>query len=531
MEIPKRTNGEIIKGALILTMAALFIKILSAVYRVPYQNIVGDIGFYIYQQIYPLYGIAVMLSTAGFPVIISKVMSDYNEHGKAIKEKVLTITLLFLLGVGIFLFLALYINAEAIAYLMGDLELKKLIQVTAFSFLLIPFTSFFRGYFQGVEQMEPTAFSQVTEQAVRVGAILLVSYFLIHNGYTLYEAGEGAFFGSVVGIIAALIILIKFWVKENRKISFRWNLSGQLKAKGVIWKLIKYSLTIGFSSLLLLFIQLIDSFNLYSLLILNGLDENSAKMTKGIYDRGQPLIQLGTVVATSIALSIVPSISNAKKMGNENLISKEIKYTLKICFVVGVGATFGLMFIIKQVNTMLFRNQLGSDVLMILTISILFTSLSLTVIAILQGLGHTVFPALSIFIALLVKYIVNIMLIQKFGTSGAAISTVIAYLIVALLNLIYLRKLKYQLINISVFLKIILSAFFMIAALFLFQNVIEPFIFERFRPKATFLSLTSVLIGGLVYVFSIIKLQVFTENELKLIPFGNKVMKLLKLQK
>lgn len=529
MEVPKRKNQLAIKGAFILTIAGLFIKILSAVYRIPYQNIVGDIGFYIYQQVYPLYGMAVMLSTAGFPVIISKMMSDYSDHDQTVKEKVMTIILLFLLAVGIVLFFTLYINAKTIANLMGDLKLERLIQVTSFSFLFIPFTSFFRGYFQGMEQMEPTAFSQVTEQTVRVGTILLLSYFLIHNGYTLYEAGEGAFFGSLAGIICSLIILLKYWVRKKQYITFRLNINAPIPTKEIVWTLIKYSLTIGFSSLLLLFIQLIDSFNLYSSLVFYGTNEDIAKAMKGIYDRGQPLIQLGTVVATSIALSIVPLISKAKKLGNETLIAEQIKHTIKTCIVVGFGATVGLLSIIKPTNIMLFRDQSGSDVLAVLSISILFTSISLTVIAILQGLGHTTFPALSIFVALIIKYVMNRVFIEEFGTIGAAISTVIAYFVVAICNLIYLRRLNYHLLSIRTVWKVMFSACIMALILPLFQTVIEPFLFERLRVKSTFLSLISVIVGAFVYIFLIIKLRVFSHDELQSIPFGTKIIKRFKL--
>ena len=74
-----KKSNQFIKGALILTTAGFIIKILSAAYRVPFQNIVGDVGFYIYQQIYPIYGIAAVLAASGFPVVISKMVAE-NDH-------------------------------------------------------------------------------------------------------------------------------------------------------------------------------------------------------------------------------------------------------------------------------------------------------------------------------------------------------------------------------------------------------------------------------------------------------------------
>ena len=141
------------------------------------------------------------------------------------------------------------------------------------------------------------------------------------------------------------------------------------------------------SSMLLIFIQLADSLNLYSLLVDSGIGSEIAKELKGIYDRGQPLIQLGTVVATSMSLSLVPLITKEKVKGDAVALMEKIQLALKTSILVGVGATMGLWNIIKPTNRMLFENTDGSYVLAVLSTLILFASLIMTVTAILQGLG------------------------------------------------------------------------------------------------------------------------------------------------
>ena len=94
---PVADSKELMKGAMILTLAALVTKILSAVYRVPFQNIVGDIGFYIYQQVYPFFGIVMVLSTYGFPVVISKLYTEQQAAGNSGRaDRLLAISLVFL---------------------------------------------------------------------------------------------------------------------------------------------------------------------------------------------------------------------------------------------------------------------------------------------------------------------------------------------------------------------------------------------------------------------------------------------------
>lgn len=102
---PEIESKQVVKGAFLLTVAAIITKILSAIYRVPFQNIAGDIGFYIYQQVYPFYGAAVVLSTYGFPVVISKLYAEkmsLNDRDGA--NQLLVISFFFLLLLGLICF-------------------------------------------------------------------------------------------------------------------------------------------------------------------------------------------------------------------------------------------------------------------------------------------------------------------------------------------------------------------------------------------------------------------------------------------
>jgi PST family polysaccharide transporter len=115
------------RGAIILTLSGLIMKILSAFYRIPYQNIAGDIGFYIYQQVYPVYGVCLVLATYGFPVVISKLVAARIEQGdqKGVNETIF-VSFWFLTAVGLTFFFLLFFGAPTFALLMGDRDLDKL---------------------------------------------------------------------------------------------------------------------------------------------------------------------------------------------------------------------------------------------------------------------------------------------------------------------------------------------------------------------------------------------------------------------
>src|SRR4051812_6959811 len=166
-------SKALFRGAFILMLAALITKILSAFYRIPFQNIVGDIGFYIYQQVYPFYGIAIVLSTTGFPVVISKLYAEQKEKGDDEQSRLLLfVSFIYLQLFGFLCFFILYFGAESIAVWMNDPHLAILLRVVSIVFLMFPMASILRGYYQGIGDMVPTALSQVGEQTIRVGTIL-----------------------------------------------------------------------------------------------------------------------------------------------------------------------------------------------------------------------------------------------------------------------------------------------------------------------------------------------------------------------
>lgn len=515
------------KGTFILTIAALFTKILSAFYRIPFQNIVGDVGFYIYQQVYPFYAIAIGLSTYGFPVVISKLYAEevVNKETSNLKQ-LFTFSALFLTIFGLLSFSLLYGAANPLAHYMQDPNLAPLLRMVSFVFLIMPLISLLRGFFQGYGDMRPTAVSQVSEQLIRVITILASATFLVSHQYSLYMVGEGAVFGSITGGLTAAVILIFFWLPFRRKEHLVGSIHLQQGQK-ILKAFITQALPVCISSMLLVLIQLADSLNLYSLLMSDGLSSDAAKELKGIYDRGQPLIQLGTVVATSMSLSLVPLITKEKMQNNAVLLKEKIQLALKTSILVGVGATMGLNSIMKPTNIMLFENDAGSSYLAILTLVILLASIIMTLTSILQGLGYTLFPAILVMAAFIVKYSFNIVFVPRLGALGASLASVLSLLIILVLFIVKLHKIMgepllskrfYRMNLLAAITMVIILKGFLVASNFVFDFVVSE------RIMAGFQALSAVMVGGLVYLVMIIKTHLLTENELYLLPFGSKLM-------
>ncbi|MBS4193420.1 polysaccharide biosynthesis protein [Bacillus sp. FJAT-49705] len=521
---------DLFKGAFILTIAALITKILSAVYRVPFQNIVGDVGLYIYQQVYPFYGVALTLSTYGFPVIISKLYAEEANKKEKSGIQHLFITAAFILFmIGFLGFAALYWGADLLAAQMDDPQLAILLKVISITFLIFPIVSLFRGYYQGKGYMVPTAVSQVGEQLIRVLTIFLAAFLLTGQGYSLYIVGGGAAFGSVTGGIVSILILVTFyWFRKGKfhssivKIDFK-------KSRKFASILLLQGLAVCVSSMLLVFMQMADSFNLYSLLVSSGMKDLDAKELKGIYDRGQPLIQVGMVVATSMSLSLVPIITSEKLKASVELMHEKIRLALKIGLFVGAAATVGLWNIIIPTNIMLFENSNGSDVLGVLSIIILLSSMIMTITAILQGLGMTLFPAFVILCGFGVKYVMNMLLVPQYHTMGAAIASCITLSLIMVILFFKLRShLNTPILNGRFLIVISFAAFVMFIVLQVYLYL-TGFIhhFGHDRLFAGFQALSAVLVGGISYLWIVLKGNTFKEEELSMLPFGSKLMILL----
>ena len=529
---PVADSKELVRGAMILTMAALVTKILSAVYRVPFQNIVGDIGFYIYQQVYPFFGIVMVLSTYGFPVVISKLYTEQQAEGnRGRADRLLAISLVFLSMVGVLLFSFFYFGSGWIAEKIGDPELNPLFKVVSVPFLIFPFTSVFRGYFQGKGNMVPTAISQVSEQFIRVATILILSAVLVQQGFSLYVTGAGAVFGSITGGVISVLILGFFYLKNGGANPFtHFRIKDLFKdASWVVKALIIQGFAISISGMLLILLQLADSLNMYASLLAMGLTEEEAKSAKGIFDRGQPLIQLGTVVATSMSLSLVPAISGEKSSNRREKILPKVRLALQTSLVFGAAAAVGLYSIIVPVNIMLFENADGSDVLGVLSLMILFGSVILTIMSILQGLDKSIFPAAVILAGFGLKYILNLVLIPAQGTMGAAVATLAAMLVVMFILIFKLRRELGQPVLSFVFItKILFSSIVMAVFLRLFLYITD-FGYGYIEPDrlgAILQALSSVVIGTLVYFFILIKTKALTEDELVTLPFGSRIVQL-----
>lgn len=412
---------RIVSGTALLSISSLIAKILSAVYRVPFQNLVGNVGFYTYQQVYPLYGIAVTISLTGMPVFISQVVAEESdrESQRAVARQ-LTLCLWL---VGMLACAGLIAFAPAISRAMGDHSLAGVIDGIAPVYALAPLVAGARGFRQGRLELVPTAASQLGEQTVRVVLVIVVAVVAASGHWNVYLMGQRAMLASVVGSLTAIIILLPTLRHLARPSNIKLD-------KRRLWRrLWTGGGLLCLLAALMVLLQLVDAFTIKRALVASGLSQGSAKSLKGVFDRAQPLVQLGLVIANSFVALLMPSLTQAQTQGDQRGYWRLYRMMVHFCLLISVLATGGLVALMPQINQLLFKTRAGSAALSVEMVAIVFAAIVNCNASILQTRRRGKQLGFAIIAGLAVKLVLNYWLVIQWQIMGAAVATVIALVV------------------------------------------------------------------------------------------------------
>lgn len=433
-------KNTLVKSTLILSIAALLSKILGSLFRIPLQNIAGDEVLGIFTLVYPVYMVALTLSVAGIPIAISKLISEARALGdeQQVKNIFFTSGILAIMF-GLTSFFILYGFSHQIASVLGGESTRLSLIVVSCTLLVAPYMAVYRGYFQGHQNMTPTAVSQVIEQFIRVGLILLVAIFMVERFYTDEQVAGGIMIGSVIGAMGSFVYLrflyTRSTVRVSKQLPYNWA-----AFRATFQSILTISFPIAIGAITMALLNLIDSVTIPTALKMHGEAQQDINALYGIYGRGLALVQIVTVFATSVILPLIPSIS-AKLTKNDQLgAEKLINNTFFLTYLLSVPAAVGLVVLTWPINLGLFTDLQGSAVLAIVSFSSLFTSLTVLGTGVLQGINKARLGAWIIVIGVVIKLVLNLTLVKAYGLEGAAIATVAIYVILFILNAIAIRK-------------------------------------------------------------------------------------------
>ncbi|KAB3535296.1 polysaccharide biosynthesis protein [Alkaliphilus pronyensis] len=441
------TNNKLIKGALILAIAGLIAKFMGIFFKIPLQRLIHDEGMGIYGLPYPIYTVLLTISIIGFPSAISKLISEKMAVGNYLAaNRIFKVAFFMLLCIGLATSLFIYFNVNRIiAILNWPQETYYSIIALAFAPFFVSIMSAFRGYFQGLQLMTPTAISQIVEQMGRVFFGVGLAYLFIAKG-TGFAAGAASF-GATIGGFLGTIVLILYYLKYRKRT--RVSSIGIAKVNidntcSIIKKLLWIAFPITIGGILASVMGLIDSIIVHSRLIETGYTAEAATILYGrLTGKAVTLMNVPLTLSMAMTASLVPAISESFSRGSLNELRKKAALGIKITVMLALPSAIGLSILSNQIIHLLWgKGELGGDILRVLACNVLFISVAQTTTAILQGIGNVYLPVRNLIIGVIVKWIVsNLLLMTYLNIIGTVIGTMMGYIIIMLLNCFELKRL------------------------------------------------------------------------------------------
>ncbi|MCT4594046.1 MAG: polysaccharide biosynthesis protein [Anaeromicrobium sp.] len=526
------SSKSFLKGAAILGVAGIIIKIMGAFFRIPLTNIIGAEGMGYYQASYPIYVLLLVVSTAGIPTAISKLVAEKNAVGDRYgAHRIFKVSFRLLLAVGIVTFCILFFGANILVKIIKNENAYYSMKAVAPALLFVPVMAAFRGYFQGLQDMFPTAISQIFEQFGRVVIGIALAMFLLPRGIEV--AAGGASFGAASGAIMGTIAVAIIYYKKRNKIlnEIKNNKVGEQESAGfIIKRILQIAIPITIGAAILPVMNTIDAALVMRRLTSVGYTQEVANSLYGQFTgMAAPLINLPQVLTVALAMSLVPAISHFYKKNDYKGLEDTVLSGTRVALLIGLPAAVGLVILAKPIMLLLFPLQMdsaasASEILKVLGWGVIFLTLVQTFTAILQGLGKPIIPVINLFIGAIFKvgFTYTLTAIPSINVKGAALGTVVAYCVASILNFIQVRKYtktKFSLVNFVIKPAIAVGAM-AISVMFMYNTIIN-FVGNKIA------TLGGVATGGVIYVLMLLCLGAVTSEDFQMVPGGNKISKIL----
>ncbi|KXG73954.1 putative polysaccharide biosynthesis protein [Thermotalea metallivorans] len=528
------SSKSFLKGAAILGIAGIIVKILGAFFRIPLGNIIGDTGLGYYQASYPIYVLLLTISTAGIPTAISKLVAEKKAAGDRYgAHKVFRVSFILLFVTGVVTSGIVFFGARTIVELIKNPNAYYSMLAVVPALLFVPVMAAYRGYFQGLQDMTPTAVSQVIEQMGRVVVGLGLAYILLDKGPEI--ASAGAVFGAAAGAIAGTMMIVYIYHRRRGSIlrEIQGNLSQNQESSGkIISRLLAIAVPITIGAAVIPVMNMIDVAIVMRRLQEVGFSYEEANSLYGqLTGMAATLINLPQVLTVALAMSLVPAISEANQRRDQAGIRSTVQTGTRVTLLIGLPAAVGLVTLSKPIMMLLYPMQTESALsasgpLAILAFGLVFLTLVQTFTGILQGLGRPSIPVVNLMIGSTFKVILTYVLtgIYAINVKGAAIGTVAAYGVAALLNFFAVRRLTHTTFHVSQF---IVKPIIAVGAM----SISVLFVYKQFLPGLgnQLATVLAIGMGVLIYGLMLLTTGGITEKDFEMMPGGGKMAKILRI--
>lgn len=532
--VSKATKKNFLGGAIVLTAALFVVKIIGFIYKIPLFNMIDGDGYGYYNDAYQVYSFMFVISTAGIPVAIAKLISESNAMGRIHEpKKILSLALKCFSVVGLVGMLVLIFCARIFAQMIVKTP-ESAISIIAIApaVFFVSLGSAFKGYFQGYKDMKPTAVYQILEAAAKLLGLVAVAV-LLAKGYAnrpdVLSCGAilGVTFGSFVSTV---FMFLRFYFGKDPIDTTVTNPIASRNNKTLFRAMVKIAVPVTLSSSVMSITSLLDMVFVKNALIASGLTAEKANFIYGSYSGCcYSLFNLPPTITQTIGISVLPFISGLFSTGQKKEAYKNMDSSLRIVSLVAAPCAVGMAFFAYPILALIYSKPhavaVATPAFHILALGIYLVATVYPTNLFLQATGKEKVPLISMLVGAVLKIVINITLVSmpSVRINGAPFGTLACYGSILIINLVILRKsLKYKPDCISVFIKPIAASVISVGASYLLYRFVMYGNFSNFLCAAVGIGLSAVL-----YVAVILIMKAISRDDVLLLPKGEKLADIL----
>lgn len=570
----KKSRQSYLQGALILMMGTLIVKVVSLLFKIPITNMLSEAAMSYFENAYTFFTLFSTLATAGFPVAISKIVAEYQVAGRyRDTKKLLRMCCLLFLGTGLLFTLLMFLGAGWFSQIINNPGAALSIMALSPAVFFLCMMSAFRGYYQGLRNMVPTATSQVIEAVVKMFCGVLFTYgaltycknefavqgTVLGKAYAteaaaelvIYQIGSAAALtGVVVSTAAGFLFLALRHKLVGDGIEMKQILAAPEPAGGrqMLKYVMELAIPICLGSLALNLTSIIDMTTVLGRL--SYVMEKAPEVVRAMYGSAIPAdmedqlvpahlygaytsiaVTISNIVpsaTTGFGISALPMVSDAWARRDRREIKRSIQMVLRITSLVCVPAGIGIWMLADPICRLFFNKPMGiaiaAPILRVLGLASIFISLTTTLNSLLQAIGRVSVPVRLVVVGGVVKLILNFTLvgIPEINLQAVGYGTLICYIIITLLSMYVVSQVAHVRLNIwQLLAKPTLAALACGFTAAISYDLISSVWESRYSV------IPAVCLGALVYALGILLLKAVKKEDILMLPKGEKVVKIL----
>ncbi len=486
-----------IYGAMILLFANFINRIVGFIYQILMIRLIGPEGVGLFNMVYPIYVLVLVAATMGIPLAIAKLVAEETaKNNFAGAFRIFKVSFLLILCLSVFFTVVALAGAPYLKeHVFPNPKVYYCFLSLVPGIIIVSLCSAFRGYFQGLQQMTPTAVTQMTEQLIRVVAGLSIAYFLLPRG--IEYAAIGLSLGVILGELTGFLVMLGIYFYHRPRIALAPVPNIPFLASTV--RIFGLAIPVTLTRLVTTGVMSVDAILIPYRLHASGLTMSEATAAYGeLIGIAMTLTLTPGIITFALATALVPAVSDAVALNNLSLVRSRVSESMRITMLVGMPATIVLLTMPEQLCLLFFDYPQAGNVLRAVAMGGPFLFIVQTTTGVLQGMGRADKPLKNLIVGSVIKVtgVYYFTAIPALGIIGTAYALSFSYAVAAWLNYRDLQLLSgVRLEILQWFVKPVIASVVMMLVIVNFNSLLISWIeAEKMR------TILSLLIGVPVYI-------------------------------